>query len=70
MRYDSMNADARNQTTVLFIWEVPIELRHYLDEGLKESKHFSWEHSRQLIRILDRVREETGICYPDEIEKV
>lgn len=39
-----------------------------LDEGRLESPLWPWEKSRQLITLLDRIREIAGITYPPEVE--
>jgi hypothetical protein len=46
------------------------EVMKCLDDELFQSSLFSWEHSERLIKILDRVREITGIRYPDALEKI
>jgi predicted dehydrogenase len=46
------------------------EVMKCLDRGAIQSDLFSWEHSRRLLSILDRIREMTGIRYSEEIEAV
>lgn len=46
------------------------EVMNCLDKGLIESPRFGREDSRQLITMLDRIREMTGIAYPPEIERL
>ncbi|MBN1577258.1 MAG: Gfo/Idh/MocA family oxidoreductase [Chitinispirillaceae bacterium] len=46
------------------------EVMKCLDAGRKESALWPWEKSRQLITLLDRVREIAGIAYPAEVEAV
>jgi predicted dehydrogenase len=46
------------------------EVMKCLDEGRIESALWPWEKSRQLITLLDRVREIAGITYPPEVEAV
>lgn len=44
------------------------EIQHimeYLDAGLIESPKMTWQMSRDLLGILDRVRIDAGIFYPD-----
>jgi predicted dehydrogenase len=47
-----------------------MEAMKCLDQGLKESASFNWQHSTDLISTLDRIRLETGITYPAEIERI
>jgi predicted dehydrogenase len=46
------------------------EVMHCMEDGLKESPVFSWEHSHDLICTLDIIRKKTGIHYPESIEKL
>jgi predicted dehydrogenase len=45
-----------------------IEVMKCLDEGRKASEIFNWEKSAELISTLDKLREQSGIYYPGEIE--
>ncbi|MBN1308831.1 MAG: Gfo/Idh/MocA family oxidoreductase [Chitinispirillaceae bacterium] len=47
-----------------------VEAMKCLDEGKLESALWSWERSRQLITLLDQIREIAGITYPPEVEAV
>ena len=46
------------------------EVMSCLKKGKQESERWSWEKSRKLIATLDRIREITGIKYPEDIESV
>lgn len=46
------------------------EVMRCLDQGRLQSRHWSWDHSRNLITLLDRVRALTGIRYPKTVEAV
>ncbi len=46
------------------------EVMKCMDEGLTESTVFGWQKSMDLISTLDRIREKTGIFYPDELESL
>lgn len=47
-----------------------VEVMKCIEAGKQESELWSWEHSRKLISLLDRVRELTGISYPEEVESL
>jgi predicted dehydrogenase len=46
------------------------EVMRCLDHGRTESPLWSHEHSRRLISMLDTIRKQAGIRYPDDIESV
>lgn len=46
------------------------EVMRCMEAGKLESDIWSWEKSRQLITMLDRIRELAGIRYPVEVEAV
>jgi hypothetical protein len=46
------------------------EVMRCIDEGRIQSPLWSWEHSRKLMSLLDRVRTLTGIEYPKTVEAV
>ncbi len=45
------------------------EANRCIAESLPESPHLPWNRSRQIIRTLDRIRQEIGLIYPDEVEQ-
>jgi predicted dehydrogenase len=47
-----------------------IECMHCLQHGSNQSSMISHSFSRQLMEIMDRIRNKNGIRYPDEIESV
>lgn len=44
------------------------EVMRCLDKGLTESPSFNWQNSIDLISVLDQIRKEVGIVYPESIE--
>ena len=41
-----------------------------LDSGKIQSDIFTWQRSIDLISVLDEIRKQTGIVYPEEVERI
>ena len=46
------------------------EVMRCLDSGKIQSDIFTWQRSIDLISVLDEIRKQTGIVYPEEVERI